>query len=296
MKEWLIRLVVGAAVVVVVVIVATWIAGGDLVGPANRDVGRPPADLEASNVTFASASGSLIQAWLSRGHPGQGVIILLHGVRGDRRDMLSRAEFLRAKGYSLLLPDFQAHGESKGRRVTFGNLESNDVTAAIQYLHHKLPDEKIGVVAGSLGAAAFVLASDRPSVSAVVLEQMYPTVEQAIAGRARLHLGPVGVMLAPLLMIQAQSKLQIPADRLRPIDRMSKIGAPVLIINGTSDQYTTPDDAQALLAVAPGPKELWAVAGAGHVDLYAFSRAEYERRVSDFLERYMRAAAPDSRR
>jgi uncharacterized protein len=291
MKELLIRLVVGVAVIVVVVIAGTWIAGGELTDPANRDIGRAPSGLEASNVTFASGSGALIHAWLSQGKPGQGVIILLHGLRGDRRDMLSRGEFLRARGYSLLLMDFQAHGESRGSRITFGDLESRDVTAAIQYLHHKLPDEPVAVIGASLGAAAFVLAEERPAVAAVVLEQMYPTIQQAVAGRARQHLGPFGPVFAPLLMMQMQSRLEIPANRLRPIDRMAQIGAPVLIVNGTQDSYTSIEDARALSAAATDPKELWAVEGAGHVNLYAFAKSQYEQRVGDFLGRYLPGAA-----
>jgi pimeloyl-ACP methyl ester carboxylesterase len=288
MKESLIRLVVGVAVIVVVIIAATWVAADDLTEPANRDItiGRPPLDLEASNITFASGSGSLIHGWLSHGKPGQGAIILLHGLRGDRRDMVSRAEFLRARGYSVLLFDFQGHGESRGSRITFGDIESRDVTASIQYLHHKLPNEQVGVIGASLGAAAFVLAEGRPAVAVVVLEQMYPTI-QAVAGRARQHLGPLGPMFAPLLMAQMQARLEIPANRLRPIDRMAQIGAPVLIVNGTQDSYTPIEDARALFAAASDPKELWAVQGAGHVNLYAFAKAQYEQRVGDFLGRYL---------
>ena len=293
MKELLIRLVVGLAVSVVVVIALTWVAGADLTEPTNRDItiGRPPLDLEASNITFASGSGSLIHGWLSPGKPGQGAVILLHGLRGDRRDMVSRAEFLRARGYSVLLFDFQGHGESRGSRLTFGDLESRDVTAAIQYVHHKLPDEQVGVIGVSLGAAAFVLAEERPAVAAVVLEQMYPTIQQAVAGRARQYVGPLGPVLAPLLMVQVQARLKIPANRLRPIDRMGQIGAPVLIVNGTQDSYTSIEDARALFAASSNPKELWAVEGAGHVNLHAFAKAQYEQRVGDFLGRYMAAQA-----
>lgn len=289
MKELLSRLVVGVAVVVVIVIAASWIAGADLVNPTNRDIsiGRPPLDLQASNITFASASGALIHGWLSPGTPGQGVVVLLHGLHSDRRSMLGRAEFLRARGYYVLLFDFQAHGESRGRQITFGDLESRDVTAAIQYLHHELPNEKIGVIGASLGAAAFVLADERPPIAAVVLEQMYPTIQQAVAGRARQYLGPLGPVIAPLLLAQVQARLEIPPSRLRPIDRLARIGAPVLIVGGTQDSYTSSDDARAMLAAAAEPKDLWAVEGAGHVDLHAFAKAQYERRVGDFLARYL---------
>jgi len=289
MKELLIRLVFGLAVSVVVVIAVTWVAGDDLIEPTNRDIqiGRPPLDLEASNITFASGSGALIHGWLSTGKPGQGAVMLLHGLRGDRREMVSRAQFLRARGYSVLLFDFQGHGESRGSRITFGDLESRDVTAAIQYLHHKLPNEQVGVIGATLGAAAFVLAEQRPAVAAVVLEQTYPTIQQAVAGRARRYLGPLAPVFAPLLLAQVQARIAIPANRLRPVDHIAQIGAPVLIVNGTQDNYTSIDDARALLAAASDPKQLWAVQGAGHVDLYAFAKAQYQQQVGDFLDRYM---------
>lgn len=290
MKDRVVSIIVAVAAGVVIVIALTWIAGGELPDPANRDIGRPPLDLLASNVTFASGSGSLIHAWLSPGEAGKGAVILLHGSRGDRRDMVTRAQFLHSRGIASLLVDFQAHGETRGRQVTFGDLESRDFSAAIQYLHHKLPHEKVAVIGASLGAAAVVLSEDRPEVSAIVLEQMYSTIEQAVSNRARLKVGPLAPLLAPLLMIQMQSRVKIPENRLNVIDRMGKLGAPVLIVNGTRDSYTSIEDAQAQLAAAAPPKELWAVEGAGHVDLYAFAKSQYQKRVGDFLSRYLQTA------
>jgi fermentation-respiration switch protein FrsA (DUF1100 family) len=132
-----------------------------------------------------------------------------------------------------------------------------------------------------------VLAEQRPAVAAVVLEQMYPTIQQAVAGRARRYLGPLGPVLAPVLMAQVQARIEIPANRQRPVDRMAQIAAPVLIVNGTQDNYTSIEDARALFAAASDPKELWAVEGPGHVNLYAFAKTQYEQRVGDFLGRYL---------
>jgi pimeloyl-ACP methyl ester carboxylesterase len=280
MKELLIRLVVGAAVVIVIAIGTAWVISGDLVEPARSVMGRPPLDLEASNITFASSSGALIHGWLSRGKPGQGVVLLLHGTRGDRRDMSSRAQFLHKLGYTVLLFDFQAHGDSRGQQVTFGERESRDVVASLQYIAHELPDEHIGVIGVSLGAASFVLAAGRPAVNAVVLESMYPTIQQAVSER----IGWLGPILGPVVFTQVQARLQIPDDRLRVVDRMSKLGAPVLIVNGARDHI---DAARQIFAAAAEPKEFWAVEGAGHVDLHAFAKGDYERRIGDFLGRYL---------
>jgi len=185
MKDWLIQGLVVVAGIVVLVIGTTWLASGGLQDPANHYVSPSPLDLHASNITYASGAGVLIHGWLAPGKPGQGVLLLLHAIRGDRRDMISRARFLHGRGYAVLMIDFQSHGENRGNRITFGDLESRDVTGAIQYLHHKLPGEKVAVIGTSMGADAFVLAAGRPEVSAVVLEQMYPTIDRAVASRVR---------------------------------------------------------------------------------------------------------------
>jgi uncharacterized protein len=59
------------------------------------------------------------------------------------------------------------------------------------------------------------------------------------------------------------------------------------MISGTRDQHTPIEETRALFAAAAAPKELWAVDGAAHVNLHRFAGAEYERRVSEFLSRYL---------
>jgi alpha-beta hydrolase superfamily lysophospholipase len=289
MKAWLTltNLLVAAAAAVILIIAGTYLSAMGLQDSANHFVGRPPLDLQASNITYASGAGVLIHGWLVPGKPKQGVVLLLHPVRGDRRDMISRAEFLRKRGYAVLMIDFQSHGENRGRRITYGDLESRDVTGAIQYLHHKLPDEKVAVLGVQMGADAFVLSEGRPPVEAVVLEQMYPTINRAIASRVRNNIGPLAPLFSWLVMLEMQSQNEIPPKRLSVIDRMSGIGAPVLIINGTDDHHTTIDEARAELAAAAPPKQLWGVEGAGHVNLHEFAKDEYERRVGDFIARYL---------
>jgi fermentation-respiration switch protein FrsA (DUF1100 family) len=201
--------------------------------------------------------------------------------------MLSRAEFLHRLGFAVLLIDFQAHGESPGERITFGYLESRDVAAALSELQARVPGERLGVVGVSLGAAAFVLSERHPRADAVVLESMYPTVVQAVTDRLRLYLGGAGSMLAPLLTLQFQPRLGITTEQLRPIDRIASIGAPVFIIHGTLDRHTSIEEARSLFAAAREPKLFWPVAGAAHVNLHLYAGAEYERRVTAFLDSYL---------
>lgn len=256
--------------------------------PAARVVGPPPADLQASVVHIPTPFSGTVVGWFARGVQHSGAILLLHGVRANRTQMLGRARALRADGYSVLLVDLPAHGESSGKRITFGVHESIGVIAALSYLRQRLPGERIAVVGVSLGAAALVLARPVPAPDAIVLESMYPSLAEAVADRLAMRLGTVGAQAAPLLLWQLPLRLGVSADELRPIDAIAGLGSPVLIASGTNDRHTPWTETERLFAAAAEPKELWPVDGAGHGDLHAFDSNAYESRVFGFLRRYLR--------
>jgi uncharacterized protein len=261
-----------------------WVAGDSLSAPVNHEVGAPPADLRASPVEFASESGSTLRGWLLPGRAGRGAVVLMHGVRADRTSMAGRARFLNAAGYSILLFDFQAHGESPGRHITFGHLEGRDARAAVRFVRERLPGERVGVVGVSMGGAAALLAEPPLGADALVLEMVYPTLEEAVADRLKMRLGAWGGLLAPLLTLQLRPRLGVGPEMMRPVERVAHVPGPKLFIAGALDRHTTREESRRLFAAAREPKELWVVEGAAHTDLHAAARAEYERRVLDFLD------------
>ena len=265
--------------------IATLAAGEMLSRPMRSDAGQAPADLQAEAVTLPVSQGGAVRGWLVRGTPGKGVILLLHGVRSNRTQMLGRASFLKAAGYSSLLIDLPAHGESSGERITFGMREAKGVNAALAYLRRELAGEPVGVIGVSLGGASLVFAHARPAPQAVVLESVYPTITEAVANRLSMRLGASGEYLAPLLLWQLPLRLDFSADDLKPIDGVAGLGAPLLVASGALDQQTTIAETRRLFDAAAAPKDLWEVPGAAHQDLHAFKPVEYERRILGFFER-----------
>jgi fermentation-respiration switch protein FrsA (DUF1100 family) len=213
----------------------------------------------------------------------------MHGVRASRLDMLDRARFLSRAGYSILVFDFQAHGESTGQQITFGFLESRDAQAAVKFARAALPEEKVGVIGVSMGGAAALLASPPLSVDAIVLEQVYPTLDQAIGDRISMRLGAWSTMLAPFLSWQIRPRLGFSATALRPVDHVGKIATPKLFIGGSEDRHTTPQGMRDMLGAACDPKELWMVPRAKHVDLSRFAKDEYKDRILRFFARHIAA-------
>ena len=266
----------------------TWLAGSVLSAPVNHLVGNLPVDLAGRSVQFPSASGATIHGWFIPGRKGAGAIILLHGVRANRLSMLDRARFLSRAGYSVLLFDFQAHGESTGEHITFGYLESRDALAGTSFLRSNAPDERVGLIGVSMGGAAALLASPPLEVNAMVLEAVYPSIEQAISNRLTMRLGGWSGCLTPLLSWQLKPRLGIDADVLRPIDKVGKVSVPKLFIVGAEDQHTTLEESRRMFDAASEPKELWVVNGARHVDLYPLARREYEQRVLGFFEEHLK--------
>jgi len=202
--------------------------------------------------------------------------------------MVGRAEFLHANGYSVLLVDLQAHGESEGDQITFGLLEAEGVHSAVEFLRDRLPGEPIGAIGTSLGGAACLLGSEPLQVDALVLEAVYPDVKQAIRNRLQIRFGWVGGWLAPLLTVQIRPRLGIDAEQLRPVDRISDIVAPVLIVAGEKDRRTSLAESSALYSAAPNPKEMWVIPGAFHVDFHRHAPDAYETRVLEFFGKHMR--------
>ncbi len=264
--------------------------GWQLSRPVPARVGPPPPELEAEPIALQSDSGSLIQAWFSRADRRRGAVLLLPGVRANRLAMVRRAQFLRGAGYSTLLIDFQATGESPGDLITFGWRERFDVLAAVRALRERLPGEPVGIIGTSLGGAATLLATPPLEVQAVVLEAVYPSIDVAVKNRLEIRLGRFGRLLSPLLTVQLQLRLGADASQLRPADHIGQLRCPVLVVGGMTDLHTTETDTRALYDRAVDPKELWLIPNVAHVDYLDAAGDVYRERVLAFL-----AAAFDGR-
>jgi len=216
------------------------------------------------------------------------VVLLLHGAREDRSSMVSRAQLLLRHGFSVLLIDLQAHGETPGDAITFGYRESRDVVAARDWIRETAPGRRIGVIGCSLGGASVLLAPQPSGFDAVVLEAVYPRISQAVENRIRIFLGPLAPVLAPLFLAQLQPRLHIAASDLEPIRSIALLKAPVLVVAGSKDERTTLAESQELFKRAAVPKSMWVVQGARHQDILAYDRHGYETYVLTFLIKALR--------
>lgn len=267
------------------ILLAAWLIGGALIAPANRAVGQPPDDFPACAIQIKSESGATLSGWHLPVSRSEATVLLLHPIRSDRRSMLSRAKLFQEHGYSTLLIDLQAHGESTGEKITFGFLEQHDVRAAVDFIRNSDPNQKIAIVGRSLGGASTVYAN--PDVDAIVLESVYSSVAKAVHNRIEMRIGLLHHVVAPLLLLQLEPRLSVSPNQLRPLDDLQEIDCPILIASGDCDARTKIEETHWLFDAVNEPKKLVVFDGAEHIDLLAYAPQKYENEIVGFVNEHL---------
>ena len=249
----------------------------------------PPAssvqELPVVDVTFYNWRGELLSGWLSLQTPQAPVIILSHGTPGNRLDMLPRAAFLYKHGYNVLLFDFQSYGKSQGALSTLGMVESEDILAAISYIHGlpEMVDSRVGLLGVSMGATAGVLAAARSKDIEALVAESCPTDATLVTS----DVPDEAAREADQQLVEQVYGVDI--TKARPIDVVSKLAGrtAVFFVNGDQDGTTPVDGMQSLYQAAGQPKEEWVASGAGHAQSYDDDPNGYISRVNAFFDKYL---------
>jgi dipeptidyl aminopeptidase/acylaminoacyl peptidase len=274
----------------VVVIDLSYRCAHNLVHTHRAPITSTPAErgLSFEPVSFTSADGLRLTGWHIPSRNGA-TIILCHGLRCNRVDMLPQAALLAEHGYGSLLFDFRAHGESEGEMLTYGYGETDDVLAAIDYLlsRPEVDPQRIGILGGSLGAATAIRAAARSThLKAVVAESAFTSLEDEIASSFKAFSGLPAFPFAPLTVTFAQWQTGLRISKVRPIHDISSIAPrPVFIIHGTDDDTIPAKQGLRLYEAAGEPKALWMVDGMGHESAVNLFPDEYEKRIIGFFDK-----------
>jgi alpha-beta hydrolase superfamily lysophospholipase len=219
-------------------------------------------------------------------------VLLFHGVSDNRTGDLGHAEFLLRHGYSAVMMDSRAHGESGGDMATYGWKERYDTVAITDALYATEKVRHLYAHGVSMGAAiALQSAAVEPRIAAVSAEDPFANLREVTYDYAGLDVSPfLGKTLfrpASIFAIRAVAKaVGFNPDEVSPEKAVAQRPFPILLICGTNDHRIPCRHAEAIYNAATGPKELWIVQGAGHASALGQAPAEYENRVVSFFEKY----------
>jgi pimeloyl-ACP methyl ester carboxylesterase len=234
-----------------------------------------------------SGDGYRLAGWAVSPPGPRGTVVLFHGLRCNRVQTLDRMAFLTEAGYRCVAFDHRAHGESQGRRSSFGYYEGRDVAAVLDLVRRRWPGGPLASLGMSMGAAALCYAGRHlAGCGAVVLESLYHDLAGAFRNRIGRGYPSWFRRFVPGVIWVTEKRLGLRLAQLVPADRLATLGhTPILVLTGTDDAHAPPEDAARLHARCRGPRELYLVHGAGHRDVCEKGGAAYRERVLDFLER-----------
>ena len=285
--------------------VAGWVVAPAYLHPIRRELARDvirEADLTLQRIGaqredfgVGASDGVLLRGWKVRPRERNGAwVLLFHGVADNRMGVIGQAELLLRAGYSVVMMDARAHGQSEGRMATYGWLERQDTRSTVdaliasEHISPGTPGFHLFALGESMGAGiALQSAAVEPRIEAVVAEASFADLREATYDYAGLRKLPLlgKTLFRPFtwtLLYRGSKLAGFSTDGVSPERSVAERAFPVLLICDEKDEALPCRHTQAIFAAARGPKQLWVVPGAYHTAALGFQPAEFRRRVLGF--------------
>ena len=195
-------------------------------------------------------------------NPGAPYTILYsHGNAEDLGGVRPRLDSIRDAGFAVFAYDYHGYGTSGGSPSERNAYR--DIDAAYDYLTTslKIPSRRIILHGYSVGGGPAVDLAARRPVAGLILESTFTTAFRTVTR-------------VPLF----------PFDRFRSIDKIGRVGCPLLILHGTADQVIPFRNGEILFRAAREPKRFYPVAGANHFDLVQVAGGQYGQALKAFAK------------
>ncbi|NWJ47973.1 MAG: prolyl oligopeptidase family serine peptidase [Chloroflexi bacterium] len=245
--------------------------------------------LTYENVSFPAASDKkpTLRGWFVPNSASNKVLVLVHGRDATRRFGLSLSKPLWDAGYSLLLFDLEAHGQSDGDHYSFGQREQWDVVGAVNYLKSRgFASQHIGALAWSMGASSTIMAmSDIPDLKTAVSDSAYADFAHLQASRVATY--PLLLQFVfPGVLVFGRLFYDVDIEASKPVQAIKSLGdRHLFLIHGEADT-TVPVENFYTLKEAGGKNitETWLLPGVEHVQAFETYPQEYISRVTAFFK------------
>ena len=254
-----------------------------LIGLKQQKLAGVVPDSPYTNVKLRTADGLTLDAWSIKVKHSKGTVLLFHGHGSEKSANLSQSNTFNQFGFSTLLVDFRAHGQSGGNTCTIGYREAKDVKSAYDYVSNN--GEKHIILYGiSLGAATVTkaIADYNLNPDKVILEMPFASLPGTVEGKMRMA-GLPAEPIAGLLTFWGGAINGFWAFNMKPKDFVKQIKCPVLVQWGKKDKGVTESEIKELYQNIAGTKRLVVYDTSGHENLCENEPDKWEDTVEEFL-------------
>jgi len=298
--------VLGLALLVWVLVIGVTGVRVHLATHPERDAGTgidfDSMHVRVDQVRFPSVDGVDLAGWTIEGDGVKPPVILCHDLGSSKSSLVPLGMELNRRGFTVLMFDFRAHGESEGTVTTLGLDEKRDVLGAADYVTRRLGREpaRLGVYGAGMGAHAAVLAAvDRPRLGVLVLDGLYPDASHPLARKVfagwNTGMRRLGFLSDGLFALMTRTRIGThrAADALPGL-----LGRDLLLLAPANDPRLTVE-IQRMVQSIPEQRNAdgnMVVLPASHGDgLYGEALERHRRQVATFFEERLVPAAEAAR-
>lgn len=222
-------------------------------------------------------------------------MIIVHGIGSNYHEILNSAFNYLENGYNVVVYNQRHTGLTGGDNYTFGLYERFDLEAVATFARGLYPAGKLGVHGFSMGAATSTMHTElnesSKTVDFYILDAPYHTMESAVElGIIAENIPFLPVSFAKWagnMVLKVKEGLEY--DDIQPVNSVTNISVPVLLIHGTEDKVTPPESSQEIYNAIPHEsKALWYIEGLGHCEASDLMEEEYFSGIYQFISTYVK--------
>lgn len=238
------------------------------------------------DIYTSSFDGLSLHGRLLKGRSGD-CIILVHGYRSSgENDFAGIAQYYIGRGFSVLLIDQRAHGQSEGREISFGTREREDVRRWVECARANLGG-RIWLHGISMGAATVLMAAGEgfeAPVEGIVADSSFTSPRDVLAYQMtrQYHLPqfpfvPIGTLAGMLIAGRDFAFGSV-------IRAAQAAKEPVLFICGVEDRSLPPGSTERLRAARGERDPMLKVPGAKHALGWLRDPDGYAKALDSFIK------------
>jgi len=231
-----------------------------------------------------------ISSWYIPNPDAERALILVHGRDASKQNAISgRLPALAAELYrrrlAVLMLDLRGHGESEGKRYTWGVFERRDVLGGVDFLIGEgFSPGKIALLGISLGGAAAVGAAyEESAIGGMVLDSTFADLEALVRPNWRKESG-LPQFLLPSAFMMWQLMYRFDLRNVKPVEELAAMPPrPILVLHSQSDE-TVPVSHGFQLAEAAPEGKIKLFKDCEHAELFRDASVQYLQAMDHFLD------------
>ncbi len=243
------------------------------------------------NRYLKSSDGLKLHAYFVKNNTSNRYAIICHGYTSRASHMTRYAKNFFDMGFSVLVPDARAHGESEGNVVGMGYPERKDILLWIDEILKEDGNAKIVLYGVSMGAATVMMAVGESALPKNVVcavedcgyTSVFGEVSHQVTRRTNLPFS----LLAEGVSIVSKIKNGYSFKQASPLKAVQKSKIPILFIHGEKDKFVPTAMLNELYNAADCPKEKLIIQNAGHAKSSSTDPELYWSAVKIFVTTYI---------